>query len=168
MNEEMMTDDGVVDVSLTPYTYSEAPGVAWCRIFSPDGVEVSLTVRAVTLRQAIDELVDGLQYAVEAYGFRLRYEPETLQAGGELQQAEEDEDGGRRIALEYAKHIVSRKNGRHYLVLHGRDGNDYYSSADIAGIGNWQSWPVGARVDAGKGGHIEIDDNGRVLNASLK
>lgn len=153
-----------------PSCCSEAPGVAWCKVFTPDGVEVSLTVRADSLRAALDELLDGIRYAVEQHGFRLRYAPEALsgESGGVGCAAGEERTAGHRVRLEYAKHIISRKNGRHYLVLHGGDGNDYYSSAEVAGIGDWQGWPVGVRVGAGKGGYIEFDEGGRVVGASFR
>lgn len=49
------------------YQNPEAPGLAWLKVYSPTGAEITLRTTAFTIFEAIDELAAGITYAANKY-----------------------------------------------------------------------------------------------------
>lgn len=48
---------------------NEAPGIAWTTLYTKTGGKINLTIRALSGREALDELVETVVYAKEKYHF---------------------------------------------------------------------------------------------------
>ena len=51
--------------------HTEAPAVAWTNLYTRTGGKLNITIRSVSGREALDELVEVVKYAMETYQFTI-------------------------------------------------------------------------------------------------